>query len=163
MAKGDGQSLIPLIYNGIREGKSGRQMLAEYRAAGGAIRTQRFQQAVGEIQVELATRGLVEQAPTSRAPSRSEITPRSTTRPGGYLYRVGVLVSRTSVDPLTGHQSEQTSIEWQSIRTAQLIDYQQAQAAAEGNFGVGAEGGPYGGSVVGSIVSAVNELVPEQP
>lgn len=158
-----GINVIPLIYNGISEGKSGRQILREFRAAGGAIRTQRFQQAMGEIQIEVATRGLVEAAPASRQPSPEEISQRSTSKPGGFLYRTGVLVSRTVVDPISGRTSEQTTIEWQSIRTAQLIDYAQAQQAAEANFGVGGAGGPYGGSVVGSFVSAVNELVPEQP
>lgn len=156
-----GVNPIPFIYNAISEGKSGRQALREFRDAGGSIRTQRFQQTMGEIQLEIATRGVVEGAPSNRPPTPQEITPRTTSKPGGYLYRTGVLVSRPTVDPITGNVSELTSIEWQSVRTAQLIDYAKAQAAAEANFGTGDTAGPYGGSVVGSFVSAVNALVAE--
>lgn len=152
---------VSFIYAKIAEGTGSTQALREYREAGGSIRTQRFYQAFGEVELELATRGLVEAAPVDRAPTPQELTPRTTSRPGGYLYRVGVLTSRSTVDPITGQVREQTSIEWQSIRTAQLIDYAQAMAEAEANFGTGSEAGPYGGSVVGSFVSAVNELVPE--
>ena len=152
---------IPFIYAKLAEGVGPTQALREYREAGGAIRTQRFYQAYGETQLELATRGLVEAAPSERAPTPQEISPRSSTKPGGYLYRVGVLTARTSVDPITGTVREQTSIEWQSVRSAHLIAYASAQQLAESNFGVGAEAGPYGGSVLGSFVSVVNELVPE--
>lgn len=154
---------LPLIYNLIDQGVGATEGLRQYRAAGGSIRTQRWYAAFGETQLEIATRGIVEAAPAGRTPNADEIVQRQTTRPGGFLYRTGVLVSRNVVDPITGASREVTSIEWQSIRTAQLIDYAAAQAAAEANFGVGAEAGPYGGSVIGSFVSAVNELVPEEP
>ena len=154
---------LPLIYNYIAQGIGPTEGLRQYREAGGAIRTQRWFAAFGETQLEIATSGIVQQAASDRPPNPDEITPRQSTKPGGYLYRTGVLVSRTAVDPITGASREVTSIEWQSIRTAQLIDYAAAQLAAEANFGVGGDAGPYGGSVVGSFVSAVNELVPEEP
>lgn len=152
---------IPFIYAKIAEGTGPTQALRDFREAGGVIRTQRFFQAFSETNLEIETTGIVQAAPTDRAPTPEEITQRSTTRPGGYLYRVGVMTSRSAVDPITGSVRELTAIDWQSIRTAQLISYEAAQLAAESNFGVGAAAGPYGGSVVGSFVSAVSELVPE--
>lgn len=159
MAKG--VNPLPLIYNLITEGTGPTEGLRQFREAGGAIRTQRWYAAFGETQLEIATRGVLQAAPVDRPPTPAEITPRQTNKPGGFLYRVGVIASRTAVDPVTGLARETTSIEWQSIRTQQLIDLAAAQAQAEANFGVGAEAGPYGGSVIGSFVSAVNELVPE--
>lgn len=150
---------LPYIYNKVKEGVSPTQALREYRESGGAIRTQRFYKAYGEIFAELAVRPNLQAAPTGAVPSAEEITRQESTRPGGFLARGGVLVSIRSVDPLTGRTTEETRVNFGSVRMQSLQTFGEIMGNLEAKFGPNGTSGVEQSSVLGSFVTGVTELV----
>ena len=141
---------LGLIQSLIGQGVSATEGLRQYRQEGGAIRTQRWYRAFGEMQAEIATRERVMAAPVRSVPSGAEIVRVESARPGAYLYRGGVM----AFDRSTG----EVEIRPASIRSRTLMRYDEAMAAMAEQLEAHAE--TYGISVVGSFVTAVRELVP---
>jgi hypothetical protein len=150
---------IPFIFNAITEGKSATEALSEYRAGGGAIRTQRFYQAYGEVAAEVAVLPDLQAQPVDTIPSGELIRQRASSRPGAYLARVGVLVSQRTVDPLTGKVSEVTQVNWGSVRMQELSSIEEILALGEENFGPSGQSGLANSTVIGSVLGPVEELV----
>jgi hypothetical protein len=153
---------LPYIRGLINAGVGPTEGLRQFREAGGAIRTQRWFGAFGELQAEAAVRPQVVTAPTNRPPIADEITQVSSAKPGAYLYRGGVIVTTRSVDPQTGATVESTQTNWAALRTASLIDYEAAMAELEARFGPEGQSGIEHSTVIGSFISAVNDLVAVQ-
>ena len=150
---------IPYIFNAIREGKNATQALNEYRELGGAIRTQRFYHAFGEVFAELAVESGLLAQPSSQVPSGEFIVDRGSNRPGQYLARGGVLVSARTVDPITGRVSETTQTNFGSIRYNVLPTIAQIQADIEAQFGPEGRSGLENSTVIGSFLAPVLNLV----
>lgn len=150
---------VPYIYNLIKEGVSASQGLEQYREAGGAIRTQRWYAAYGEVAAELAVAEKVMQAPVERAPTADEVTQRSSSKPGAYTYRVTLLTERRMVDPLTGRTVSISQPEFAMVRSQTLRPYNEVLSQIEAQFVQGYRGAEGGVTVFGSFVTAVNELV----
>lgn len=151
---------IPFIYNLISQGINATEGLRQYREAGGAIRTQRWYHAYGEIAAELAVLPQLQAAPTNEVPSGDLIRQRMSNRPGGFLARVGVLVSTRTVDPTTGRVSETTMTNWGSVRMQTLATLDEILALGEENFGPTGQSGLANSTVIGSILGPVEELIP---
>src|SRR6516164_3502520 len=126
---------ISFIFNAIKEGMNATNALEAYREAGGAIRTQRFYHAFGEVTAELAVESGLQSEPSNQVPSGEFIIDRGSNRPGAYLARGGVLTSIRTVDPQTGRVSEVTQTNFGSIRYTSLPTIAQIQADIEGQFG----------------------------
>jgi hypothetical protein len=150
---------IPFIQNLINEGVSASEGLRQYREAEGSIRTQRWYAAYGEVAAEIAVRPNLQAAPLDVIPGAGEITQRSSTRPGGYNARGGVIVSIREVDPLTGAVSERTQTNFASLKMGSLRTYREILEGLEAYFGSEGQSGQERSSVIGSFVTAVNEMV----
>lgn len=150
---------IPFIFNAIKEGLSATEALNTYREGGGQIRTQRFYQAYGEVSAEIAVLPDLQAQPVDSIPSGELIRQRASSRPGGYLARVGVLVSQRTVDPTTGLVSETTQVNWGSVRMESLASIEEIMALGEENFGPTGQSGLANSTVIGSVIGPIEELV----
>lgn len=124
--------------------------LRMYREAGGAIRTQRWFSAYGELAAELARRDMVQAAPLNRPPTGEEISTVASARPGAYLYRGGVMV----VDRETGLVMTLPG----SVRSQRLVNYGTAIAQMLAPVEESQEN--YGFTALGAFITGVRELVP---
>lgn len=149
---------ISFIYNLLTEGISPTAGLRAYRAAGGAIRTQRFYHAYGEVAAAVGRRGLVQAAPAEAVPSADEISRRASRAQPGYLYRVGVVNTQRGIVTEAGTVGEETVIDWAAVRSHRLITYAEAIAQAEAMIASGYRSATGEVSVQGSFVSEVNEF-----
>jgi hypothetical protein len=150
---------IPFIFNAIREGMRATEALNAYREAGGAIRTQRFYHAFGEVNAELAVESGLQSEPSNQVPSGEFIIDRGSNRPGVYLARGGVLTSVRLVDPETGRVRETTQTNFGSVRYSVLPTIAQIQADIEAQFGPEGRSGVANSTVLGSFLSPVLNLV----
>jgi hypothetical protein len=141
---------LGFIQSLIGQGVSPTAGLRQYRQAGGAIRTQRWFRAWGEMQAEISTRPVVVAAPLTSVPTRQEITRVESKRPGAYLFRGGVM----AFDRQTG----EVEIRPSSVRSRTLMRYEEALAAMVEQLASNAE--EYDISVVGGFITSVRELVP---
>lgn len=149
---------IPFIFNAIKEGMNATQALNAYREGGGAIRTQRFYHAFGEVGAELAVESQLQSEPVNQVPSGEFIIDRGSSRPGAYLARGGVLVSVRTVDPQTGKVSEITQTNFGSVRYASLPTIAQIQSDIEAQFGPAGRSGLQNSTVVGSFLAPILNL-----
>jgi len=78
------------------DGKSARQGLLDYRAAGGKIASQTWFHLVGEVQAMLASREGIHNEPVNLRPVASEIQTWTTAKAKGYIQQVEVLVRERS-------------------------------------------------------------------
>jgi hypothetical protein len=150
---------ISFIFNAIKEGMNATNALEAYREAGGAIRTQRFYHAFGEVNAELAVESGLQSEPTNQVPSGEFIIDRGSGRPGAYLARGGVLISVRTVDPDTGKVSEQTMTNFGSVRYSVLPTIAQIQADIEAQFGPEGRSGVGNSTILGSFLSPILNLV----
>lgn len=150
---------IPFIFNAIKEGQTATEALNAYREGGGAIRTQRFYQAYGEVSAELAVLPDLQAVPLDSVPPGEMIRQRASSRPGAYLARVGVMNSVRTVDPLTGKVSEVTEIFWSSVRMENLATIGDILQLGEETFGPNGQSGLANSTVVGSVLGPVEQLV----
>lgn len=151
---------IPFIFNLINQGINPTEGLRQYREAGGAIRTQRFYHAYGEVAAELAVLPQLQALQPGETPSGDlirKVGSRSTAR---YNARVGVLVSVRTVDPLTGAVSETTLTNWGSVAMQEMATIGEILAAGEEKFGPTGQSGLANSTVIGSILGPVTENVP---
>jgi len=160
MPKDDPGAPVPYIYNAISEGTSATAALAEYREAGGSIRTQRWYAAFGEIENELALRPNLQALPLDVVPGAGEVGSRQTFKPGGYQAVGGVLVSVRSIDPETGKVVERTQTNFGSLKMGSLRTSAEMLAELESKYGPEGQSGIERSTVLGSFLTAVNELVP---
>lgn len=150
---------IPFIFNAISEGMSATEALRAYRESGGSIRTQRFYHAYGEVSAELAVEPALQGEPAGQIPGGEFIIDRGSSRPGAYLARGGVLVSVRTVDPLSGKVSEQTQVNFGSVRYNQLPTIAEIQADIEAQFGPNGRSGLQNSTVLGSFLAPILNLV----
>lgn len=150
---------IPYIFNAIKEGLSATEALAGYREGGGAIRTQRFYHAYGEVAAELAVEQNIQAANPGQVPSGDMIVDRASNRPGAYLARGGVLVSTRTVNPRTGKVSELTQVNFGSVRYDTLPTIGEIQSDIEEQFGPNGRSGLANSTVIGSFIVPVLNLV----
>lgn len=141
---------LGLIQSYIGQGISATEGLRQYREAGGQIRDQRWYRAWGEMSAEIATRDSVMAAPLNRAPRPEERVQVQSNKPGGYLYRGGVVAFDI--------ESGDIQLKAGSVRSQTLMTYAQAQEAIFDQLANNAA--QYGLSVIGSFITAVRELVP---
>lgn len=141
---------LQFIREMVSAGKSATAGLAEFRQAGGSIRTQRWYAAFGELQHELNTRPRVVEAPLNRRPVAEEITRVTSSRPNAFNYRHGVIVYNNE----TGMRETMPVI----VRSKTLITYGEAQQQAMQTI---LDTG-YDLQVVGAFTTAVSQLVPLQ-
>jgi len=150
---------ISFIFNAIKEGLNATDALNAYREAGGAIRSQRFYHAYGEVNAELAVESNLQSQPANQVPSGEFIVDRGSSRPGAYLARGGVLTSIRTVDPETGRVSEMTTTTFGSVRYTTLPTIAQIQADIEGQFGPEGRSGLANSTVLGSFLAPILNLV----
>lgn len=151
---------IPFILNLIKQDISATQGLREYREGGGQIRTQRWYALFGETSAELAVLPQLQALPVGETPSGDLIRQRGSSKPGGFLARVGVAVSVRTVNPLTGNVSEVTQMNWGSVRMSQLATIAEILQLGEEKFGPGSQSGLENSTVLGSVLGPIEELVP---
>jgi len=150
---------IPFIFNAIKEGMGATEALQAYREAGGAIRTQRFYHAFGEVAAELAVEPLLQGQPSNQVPSGEFIIDRGSSRSGAYLARGGVLVSVRTVDPQTGKVSEITHTNFGSVRYTTLPTELEIAADIMAQFGPEGRSGLQNSTVLGVNLAPILNLV----
>jgi len=154
---------IPFIFNSIKEGMSATAALNSYRELGGAIRSQRFYHAYGEVAAELAVEPNLVSAPLDSVPTADQIVDRGSGRPGAFLARGGVLVSVRTVDPRTGKVSEQTQVNFGSMRYQTLPTIGEIMADIEAQFGPNGRSGLQNSTVIGNpFLAPILNLVEPQ-
>lgn len=152
---------IPFIYNLLTEGVGPTAGLRAFRAAGGAIRTQRFFHAYGEVAAAVSRRPMVERLPPEAVPGRESVSRITSHATPGFLYRVAVVNTVRGVVTEAGTVGEETIVDWVSVRSHRLLTIAEAMAQAEALIASGyrAESGSV--AVLGSAVHEIAELVPE--
>lgn len=153
---------IPFIYNAITEGLSATEALNTYREGGGTIRTQRFYHAFSEIAAEIAVTPNLQATPLEQPLSADVITRIGSNRPGGYLYRGAAVVSVRTVDPLTGRVTESTQLNFGMVKSNGVLSPAEILAELEAKFGPEGQSGLANTTVIGSFITAANELVPAE-
>lgn len=153
---------IPFIYNAISEGLTATQALNTYRELGGAIRTQRFYHAFSEIAAEVAVTPSLQATPSEQPLSADVITQIGSNRPGGYLFRGAAVVSVRTVNPLTGQVTETTQLNFGMVKSSEILSPAQILAELESKFGTEGQSGLANSTVIGSFITAANELVPPE-
>lgn len=85
-------NIIGAIAKWIGTGSSQTAALRDFRAAGGAIRTQTWGQLWRNTAGTIRNRESIAQLATNRRPSEDQFSPWATTNPGKYAYQVNVVV-----------------------------------------------------------------------
>lgn len=80
-----------LIHKLTEGGLTSTQALAEFRAAGGKMRTQTWYRMWGEVENERSLFGIETGRPLHLKPTQDEIIPMTTRRAAGYMQRVQVV------------------------------------------------------------------------
>ena len=152
---------IPFIYNAIKEGLNATRALETYRELGGQIRTQRFYHAYSEVAAEVAVTPSLQATPASQPLSSDVITQIASNRPGGYLFRGAAVVSVRTVNPLTGAVTETTQLNFGMVKSQDILSIEEILAQLEENFGPEGQSGLAQSTVIGSFITAANELIPQ--
>lgn len=153
---------IPFIYNAISEGLNATEALTAYREGGGQIRTQRFYHAFSEIAAEVAVTPNLQATPLDQPLASDVISRIGSNRPGGYLYRGAAVVSVRTIDPLTGKVQESTQLNFGMVKSSDLLTPAEILAQLEEKFGPEGQSGLAQSTVIGSFMTAANELVPAE-
>lgn len=153
---------IPYIYNAITEGKTASQALRDYRESGGAIRTQRFYHAFSELAAEIAVTPNLQASPLEQPLSADVIIPTGRNITGGYLYRGAAVVSVRTINPQTGKVQESTQLNFGMVKSADILSPAAILGELESKFGPEGQSGLAQSTVIGSFITAANELVPPE-
>jgi len=95
------RSALPSLLNlGYSEGMSGREMLAAYREAGGAIADTSFWNTSREVQAGIANVSAIQNLDLAAIPPEEAFAEWSTSSATGYMYRFNAVFER--IDPTTG-------------------------------------------------------------
>lgn len=85
-------NIIGAIAKWIGAGSTQTAALRDFRAAGGAIRTQTWGQLWNNTKGTIANRESIAQLRTDRRPTEDQFSPWATTKPDMYAYQVNVVV-----------------------------------------------------------------------
>lgn len=141
-----------LVASAIKQGISRTAGLREYRAAGGAIRTQTWYRLWGEAEEALAGRLDETLAPLDAPPTRAELTPWSTSRSENFATQVEVFVR----DRETGLVSTKP---YTHFADEPIVRQDAIEAAIEA-YGSASAQDRYGEVVMGAVTVGQYETIP---
>lgn len=107
-------NIVGAIAKWIGAGVKQTQALQDFRAAGGAIRTQTWGQLWRNTAATISNRETIATLPTNRRPTEDMFSPWATTKPDMYAYQVNVVVrdkdsGLTTSRPYTFFSSDRVS------------------------------------------------------
>lgn len=141
---------LGFIQAAIAEGRTSTASLQAYRDAGGAIRTQRWYRAWGELGAEISRVPMVQAAPINRQPTGEEISRVAGKGPPRFVFYGGVQV----VERETGLVQTLPA----AVRSTRLLTYMEAIEAMQTQ--ISGSGSPPGVSVLGAFTTRVREITP---
>lgn len=143
---------VPFIAEAIREGKTATGALAEYRAAGGATRTQTWFRAWGQVNATIGDYADELSRPQNRRPVAGEIRQMTTKRATGYLQQAQVFMrDRETGEIVSKHFS---------LRGQGVVSRQSLVNIAMDTYSNFAD--QYQMQIVGGVYTGTYELSPEE-
>lgn len=143
---------VPFIAQAVRSGMSASGALSAYREAGGAVRTQTWYRAWGQVQASVDDYTAELERPQSRRPIADELRQWQTKTATGYAQQAQVFMR----DRETGEVVTRNF----TLRGAGVVSRQSVIDTAISTFTDFSD--QYGMQIVGGIYTGSYELVPEE-